>query len=90
MMRVIRTLAKQPHAIPSQAKYPIGHPWWVPEDIIEANLPMYAPKIEPINDPWVPYNSNAQNNYQGEQYFSCNECSAVVPESLIDEHVCEE
>lgn len=51
---------------------------------------MYAPKIEPINDPWVPYNSNAQNNYQGEQYFSCNECSAVVPESLIDEHVCEE
>ncbi len=89
-MRIKRTLAKQPHAIPDHARYALGKPWWSPEDIVEANLPMYAPKIEEIVEPWEPYNSTAQNNYQGEQYYSCSYCGGIVPESLLDEHVCED
>lgn len=89
-MRVIRTLAKQPHEVPNEARYPLGKSWWSPEDIIETNLPMYAPKIEAIHEPWVPYNATAQNDYQGEQYFSCSSCGEVVPESLIEEHTCED
>jgi len=89
-MRVYRTLAKQPHDVPHQARYPIGKPWWTPEDIIEANQPKYAPAIEAMRDPWVPYNANAQNNFQGEQYFSCSDCGELVPESLIPDHICEE
>jgi hypothetical protein len=89
-MRVIRTQAKQAHAIPNSARYALGNRWWTPEDLIDANSPSYAPKIEPIYDPWVPYNATAQNNYQGEQYYSCSECEAVIPESLLAEHICEE
>lgn len=80
-MRVIRTPARQAHAVPDRAYRP-GSPF---DRGVMAQSRIVVEDPEP-----TPYNSTSQNDFRGETLYRCRQCGATVAEPDLDIHVCEE
>lgn len=86
-MRIRRVIAEQPHAVPERS--------YDASVIFSRNILRPNPVVEGPSDlddggGVVPEGSTAQNKFREVKWFRCNDCNAVVRETHLDGHVCEE
>ena len=82
-MRVTRVITKQGHPVPSSAHSPKGP---FPPELFAA--PEIITEYTSFDDD-NPIGATAQNNFKSPKMFRCNECSMVIFEHEMPDHVCE-
>ena len=92
-MRITTKQAVQAHPVPTRVTAPqgpfppeltVGNPLSEPEIVYD-----YHPAIAEDGSDFLP-GATAQNNYRPTRYLRCSLCSARVPETETEYHVCEE